>query len=80
MLGLFVLFGLCNFLAISRVVVVFVTIMTPYFSLLFLPSVTSTYTTGKEVLLSSATDGAGPFVWRILSRFSKQMKYEIADS
>jgi hypothetical protein len=42
-----VLFGLCNFSTITRVVVVFVTIVTPHFGLLFLPNVTSTYTTGK---------------------------------
>jgi hypothetical protein len=46
-LSLFVLFGLCNFPAIGRVVVIFVTIVTPHFGLLFFRNVTSTYTTGK---------------------------------
>jgi hypothetical protein len=47
MLDLLVLLGHCNFSTFGRVVVVFVTIVTPHFGLLLLLSTIYTYTTGK---------------------------------
>jgi hypothetical protein len=73
-----VLLGLCNFSTFGRVVVIFVTVVTAHFGLLFLPSITYTYTNGKRSV-STATVGAGPFVRQILSKFSRRIRYKIAD-
>ena len=73
------LFGLCDFSTFDRVVVIFVAVVTPHFSFVFLLNWTYTYPTGNGTL-STATGGDVPFTRRILSRFSSRMKYEIAAS
>ena len=59
--------------------VIFVKIVTPNFGFLFPLALNIATLLVRKGLLSIAKVGAGPFVRQILSRFSRRMKYEIAD-
>jgi hypothetical protein len=73
-LVLFLLFKFGNFSAISRVVVVLVTIVTPHVGPLMILRRLS-YTTGKDFLLSTGSEeGLGPLVCPIFSKFSIHLK------
>jgi hypothetical protein len=68
----FALFGLCNCYAIGCIVVIFVTVVTPHFGLLF-PTATPTVLLTTGFLLSTGDVGAISLVRLSFSRFSSRL-------